>query len=73
MDIAECRFLADAVSLRDLLERYPGRRGARNVRRLFDANRIGLGVSKQELEHRLAAFVGRHALPVPDRRCRGLG
>jgi Protein of unknown function (DUF559) len=66
VDIAERRMLGDAVSLRELMDRYPGRRGIRAIRRLYDERRVGLHVTKQELELRFAEFVVRHALPRPD-------
>ncbi len=65
VDVAERRELGDAASLRELCERYPGRRGIRAVRRLFAERRIGLDVTKQELELRFAEFVSGHGFPRP--------
>jgi very-short-patch-repair endonuclease len=56
----------DRLSLPDLLERYPGRRGARRVR-------LALGRLKEEphgrqrskLEDRFSPFLRRHRLPLP--------
>jgi very-short-patch-repair endonuclease len=65
VDIAERRMMGDAVSLRRLLDRHPGRRGIRSVRRLFAEREIGLEVTKQELELRFTEFVARRRLPKP--------
>ncbi len=66
VDIAERRMLDDAVSLRALLDRYPGRRGVRAVRRLFVERRIGLDVTRQELELRFIELLARYELPKPE-------
>ncbi len=63
---AEYLNLWDRLSLWHLLERYPGRRGSRNLR--LSLERIteeptGRKVSK--LEERFAPFLRRHRLPLP--------
>jgi very-short-patch-repair endonuclease len=63
---AEYRKLWDRLSLWDLLERYPGRRGSRKVRialeRLKDEP---VGRKRSPLEERLSPFLRRHRLPLP--------
>ena len=56
----------DRLSLPDLLERYPGKRGSRKVR--FALNRIREeppGRTHSKLEQRFAPFLRRHHLPLP--------
>jgi very-short-patch-repair endonuclease len=56
----------DRLSLPDLLERYPGKRGSRKVR--FALNRITEeppGRTRSKLEQRFAPFLRRHRLPLP--------
>ncbi len=58
--------LYDALSLEDLLERYPRRRGARTVRECLRRRRgLPVGVTREELEARFLAFLDRHGLPRP--------
>lgn len=58
--------LRDALSLPELLARYPGRRGVRRVRlalaRLEDEP---TGRRRSPLEERFAPFLRRHGLPLP--------
>jgi len=63
----EVRQLRDRLSIRDLLQRYPRRRGAATVRTLLDQGAETRGVTKRELEERFALFVDRHGLPPPRR------
>ena len=63
----EVRQLRDALSIRDLLARYPRRRGSAVVRALLDEGAETRGVTKRELEERFAALVERHGLPRPRR------
>ncbi|HEY6730241.1 MAG TPA: DUF559 domain-containing protein [Solirubrobacterales bacterium] len=62
----EFRQLWDRLSLWDLVERYPRRRGVRRVRvaleRLQDE---APGERKSPLEERFGAFLGRYRLPLP--------
>jgi very-short-patch-repair endonuclease/predicted transcriptional regulator of viral defense system len=63
---AEHRNLWDRLSLWDLVERYPGRRGVRRVRVALE--RLGeepAGHERSPLEERFAAFLRRHGLPLP--------
>ncbi|HEX5593382.1 MAG TPA: DUF559 domain-containing protein [Solirubrobacterales bacterium] len=63
---AEYRNRFDRLSLPDLLERYPGRRGARKLR--FALKRITEeppGRRRSKLEERFAPFLRRHSLPLP--------
>lgn len=63
----EVQQLRDALSIRDLLARYPRRRGSAVVRALLDEGAETRGVTKRELEERFAALVERHGLPRPRR------
>lgn len=63
----EVQQLRDALSIRDLLARYPRRRGSAVVRALLDEGDETRGVPKRELEERFAALVERHGLPRPRR------
>jgi len=63
----EVRQLRDALSIPDLLDRYPGRRGSAVVRGLLDSGAEAAGVTKRELEKRFAALVQREGLPRPRR------
>ena len=60
----EVRGLTDAVSLPQLLDRYPGRRGAANLRALLAAKSPG-GVTRNEFEERFLRLIDRHRLPRP--------
>lgn len=62
----EYRELYDRLSLQDLAERYPGRRGVRKVR--FALERLKEdppGPRRSPLEERFAPFLRRHRLPQP--------
>ena len=61
---AEAREVTDRVSLPILLERYPGRRGARNLRALLDV-RQPVGITRNEFEEALVALVDRYGLRRP--------
>jgi very-short-patch-repair endonuclease len=63
---AEYRNRWDRLSLPDLLERYPGKRGSRKLR--FALQRITeepTGRKRSKLEERFAPFLRRHHLPLP--------
>jgi very-short-patch-repair endonuclease len=63
---AEYRRLYDALSLRDLVERYPGRRGVRKVRAcLARLEELPSGRVRSPLEERFLPFLRRHRLPRP--------
>jgi very-short-patch-repair endonuclease len=61
---AEVRGLRDRVSLPMLLERYPGRRGARNLRLLLKAGEP-VGFTRNDFEEAFVAFVDSHELRRP--------
>jgi hypothetical protein len=63
----EVQQLRDALSIRDLLARYPRRRGSAVVRALLDEGAESRGVTKRELEEWFAALVESHGLPRPRR------
>jgi very-short-patch-repair endonuclease len=66
MKEAEYLNLWDRLSLWDLLHRYPGKRGSRNLR--FALQRITeepSGRKRSKLEERFAPFLRRHHLPLP--------
>jgi very-short-patch-repair endonuclease len=63
---AEYRNLWDRLSLWDLLDRYPAKRGSRNLR--FALERITeepTGQKRSKLEERFAPFLRRYHLPLP--------
>ena len=63
---AEYRQLWDRLSLWDLVERYPGRRGVRKVRAALERLREEpSGRKRSRLEERFAPFLRRHRLPQP--------
>lgn len=63
---AEYRWLHDALSLPDLVARYPGRRGIRKVRTALDRLREEPGGRRRSpLEERFVPFLRRHNLPIP--------
>lgn len=63
---AEYRRLYDRLSLWDLLERYPGRRGVRRVRAALERlEEEPSGRRRSPLEERFAPFLRRHRLPQP--------
>jgi very-short-patch-repair endonuclease len=64
MHEAEVRRLTDRLSLWDLLERYPRRRGAANLRALLGA-KTPVGITQTELEELFVEFLEEHRLPRP--------
>lgn len=63
---AEHRNLHDTLSLWDLVERYPGRRGARKVQLALERlKEEPPGRKRSRLEERFAPFLRRHHLPLP--------
>jgi very-short-patch-repair endonuclease len=63
---AEYQRLHDALSLPDLVARYPGRRGIRKVRTALDRLREEPGGQRRSpLEERFVPFLRRHDLPIP--------
>jgi very-short-patch-repair endonuclease len=61
---AEARQLTDRVSLPILLERYPGRRGSKNLRMLVEAGEP-VGITRNDFEEAFVAFIDRFGLPRP--------
>jgi very-short-patch-repair endonuclease len=63
---AEFHQLWDRLSLWDLLDRYPGKRGSRKVHAALKRLREEPpGRKRSQLEHRFAPFLRRHRLPLP--------
>jgi predicted transcriptional regulator of viral defense system len=63
---SEYRNLYDRLSLWDLVNRYPGRRGVRRVRAaLEEIKEEPVGRTRSRLEERFAPFLRRHHLPLP--------
>jgi len=62
---AEYRRLHDALSLWDLLARYPGRRGARRIRTCLARRSEQVGRTNSPLEEVFVPFLRRHDLPSP--------
>jgi very-short-patch-repair endonuclease len=61
---AEAQRLTDRVSLPMLLERYPGRRGSKNLRALLAA-RQPVGITRNDFEEAFVALVDRFSLQRP--------
>jgi very-short-patch-repair endonuclease len=61
---AEAREVTDRVSLPLLLERYPGRRGSKNLRALLDTRRP-IGITRNDFEEAFVALVDSRGLPRP--------
>jgi hypothetical protein len=61
---AEVRGLTDRLSLPDLLERYPGRRGAANLRALLSST-VPTGVTQNEFEEAFVGLIDAYGLPRP--------
>jgi very-short-patch-repair endonuclease len=62
----EFRELWDRLSLWDLVERYPGRRGIRTVTAALEGLKDEpVGEQKSPLEERFAPFCRNHRLPLP--------
>lgn len=57
--------LADSLSLRDLLTRYPRRAGTPAVAAALEAREAGATVTRSELEERFLRLLERHGLPRP--------
>jgi hypothetical protein len=63
---AEFRELHDRLSLWDVVERYPGRRGIRKVKSALEALKDEpVDERKSRLEERFTPFLGRYDLPRP--------
>jgi very-short-patch-repair endonuclease len=63
---SEHRNLWDRLSLPDLVERYPGRRGVKKVRLVLQrVTEEPSGHTRSKLEERFAPYLRRHRLPMP--------
>jgi very-short-patch-repair endonuclease len=62
---AEVLGLTDVLSVPDLLERYPGRRGSAVLRALFRDRTTIRGITRRELERRFQATLDGTDLPRP--------
>jgi hypothetical protein len=63
---AEVLRLAEALSLDELLLRYPGRPGTAVVRDALGERRIGDTAARSELEDAFATLIARYGLPRPE-------
>jgi very-short-patch-repair endonuclease len=61
----EVRSLTHSLSIYDLLERYPRRRGAPVLRALLDENAEARGITRSRLEERFVALLADSDLPRP--------
>jgi very-short-patch-repair endonuclease len=64
MHEAEVKGLTDRLSLWELLERYPRRRGAANLRAVLGA-KTPAGITQSELEELFVVFLDEYRLPRP--------
>jgi very-short-patch-repair endonuclease len=64
---AEVLGLTDRLSVPDLLERYPGRRGSSVLRALLRDRAVVRGITRSELERRFHAVLDGTDLPRPRR------
>lgn len=62
---AEVQRLTDPLSLRDLLDRYPRRRGTAAMREILEAMTLGVNKTRSELEDRFLPLIARTGLPRP--------
>jgi very-short-patch-repair endonuclease len=61
----EVRKYTDRLSVPDLLERYPGRKGSVLLARLAGRKTLPVGITRNDLEEAFLALVDRNALPRP--------
>jgi very-short-patch-repair endonuclease len=61
----EVRGYTDALSVPDLLERYPGRKGSVLLARLADRRTLPVGITRNDFEEAFLALIDRHGLPRP--------
>lgn len=57
--------LLDTLSLADVVERHPGKRGIAKVRGILAEARIGVDVTRSEFEDAFLRFIRRSRLPRP--------
>jgi very-short-patch-repair endonuclease len=65
MNEAEVQGLKGRLSLPQLLERYPRRRGSAVLRTLLREGTVAAGVTRSRLERRFVSLVETHGLPRP--------
>jgi very-short-patch-repair endonuclease len=65
MNEAEVLRLTDVLSLADLLERYPRRRGSAALRALLRDREALRGIARSDLEERFVALLAEAGLPRP--------
>ena len=63
---AEVQRRLDTLSLADLVERHPGRRGISKIRTILARLRIGANLTRSELEARFLGFSRESELPLPE-------
>jgi hypothetical protein len=61
----EVREYRDRLSVPDLLERYPGRKGSPLLARLADPKTTPVGITRNDLEEGFLALIDRFQLPRP--------
>ena len=61
----EVRGYTDSLSVPDLLERYPGRRGSLVLARLANRKSLPVGITRNDFEEVFLALIDRHGLPRP--------
>jgi very-short-patch-repair endonuclease len=61
----EVREYRDRLSVPDLVQRYPGRKGTVLLTRLADRKTVPLGITRNDLEEAFLALVDRFRLPRP--------
>jgi hypothetical protein len=67
---AEVRRLTHPLSLQDLVDRYPSRRGVRTIRELLSDRSVGSNRTRSELELAFLEFLVRAGLPLPETNVR---
>ncbi len=63
---AEAPRHAGPLSVPDLIARHPRRHGVATLRSILDQNRVGLTITRSELEERFLRFIRRSGLPEPE-------
>ncbi len=61
----EVRGYTDRLSVPDLIERHPGRKGSLLLARLADPKTLPVGITRNDLEEAFLALVDRFGLPRP--------
>lgn len=61
----EVRGYTDRLSVVDLLERHPGRKGSAVLGRLANRKELSVGITRNEFEEAFLALIDRHRLPRP--------